>query len=231
MNLDWSLILAVWPLLADGAGVTVAVSLAGGLIAVAIGAILAAIGSAPGRIPRVLVAAYVDLMRGMPPLVLILIAFYVLPQFGLMLSPVMTGTLALGAYYAAYVTEVIRGAIRAIPPGLAEAGLVLGMTPWQIARRITIPQALALIIPPLSGLLIGLIKESALLSVISVAELTFQAKQAVSRTYAPFEVYLMAALAYWALTAVIDVAMRRLEARSTRYRTAAPTMPQPEGPA
>lgn len=222
MTLDWTLILAALPILADGAAVTAQVGLASGLIAVVLGAALAAFAALPGWGPRLLAGAYVDLMRGLPPLVLILIAFYVLPEFGLMLSPMATGTVALGVYYAAYVAEVVRGAVRAIPPGQAEAGLVIGMSRQQILYRVTLPQALALLLPPLGGLLIGLVKESALLSVISVAELTFQAKQAVSRTYAPFEIYALAAIGYWATTAAIDVAVRRLEARVTRYRTALP---------
>jgi polar amino acid transport system permease protein len=121
-------------------------------------------------------------------------------------------------YYSPYMAEVIRGALNAVPAGQIEAGRAIGMSRSSIMRRIVAPQALGLMLPPLTGNFIGLIKDSAILSVISVMELTFQAKQVVSRTYAPFETYFLVAVGYWLLTFLVETATRGLERRVTRYR-------------
>jgi polar amino acid transport system permease protein len=121
--------------------------------------------------------------------------------------------MTLALYYAPYVAGVMRAAIAAIPSGTIEAAHAMGMPPLALARRIVMPQALPLLLPTLTGLAIGLLKDSALLSVISVHEFMFAAKQAVSQTYAPFEVYAVVALVYWAATSLINTLTRRWEFR------------------
>lgn len=224
MSLDWSLVLATVPLLARGAWMTVRLSIATGLLALAGGAVLALLSSARLPLLRGLAHAFIGAMRGIPPLVLILIAFYVLPNLGLLLSPEAAGVMALAGYFSAYVAVALTGALAAVPPGQTEAGLVVGMTPVQRLVRIVLPQALPIALPVLCGLLIGLVKETALLSVISVGELTFATKQAVSRTYAPFEVYLVAALLYWAISIALESLARLLEHRATRFRRGTPAL-------
>ncbi len=219
---DVELILSVLPALANGAVMTLIISAIAGLLALALGAILAALRESRWALLRTAALFYIDAMRGIPPFVLLLITFYLLPSTGLLLDPPTTGVVALAAYYCAYVAEVVRGALHAVPGGQCEAALTVGMTRSQIARRITIPQALGLMLPPLGGLMIGLVKESALLSVISVSELTFEAKQAVSLTYAPFEIYALAAAGYWTLTLAIEASFRFMERRVTHYRAASP---------
>lgn len=218
MTFDLELLSYALPLLWSGFLFTVQIGSSIALAAGILGALTSlALGSA---LPGVSAAAraYVSLMRGIPPLVLVLIAFYVLPAMGLILSPPVAGAAALTAYFAAYVGVAIRGAIAAVPPGQEEAALVLGMSRAEVLLRVVLPQAWPIALPALCGLLIGLFKETALLSVISVPELTFQTKQAVSRTYAPFEVYFLAALGYWAWSALLELAARRLEAHATRFR-------------
>jgi polar amino acid transport system permease protein len=215
-----SLIVEALPALARGAGTTLYISAGAGIAALMVGAALGALRTSRFAVLRAAALLYIDIMRGIPLLVLILIAFYVLPSSGLMLDPAATGIAALAAYYAAYVAEVIRGALQAIPGGQREAAMMIGMTRAQIVWRVVLPQALGLMLPPLGGLLIGLVKESALLSVISVTELTFEAKQAVSRTYAPFEIYAVAALGYWALTSLVEFTARWMEHRATQHRPA-----------
>ena len=96
----------------------------------------------------------------------------------------------------------------------------MGMSNPRIVQRIVAPQAIGLMLPPLTGLFIGLTKDTAILSVISVGELMFQAKQVISRTYAPFEIYVLVAAGYWILTFLLELALRRAEYRVTRYRIA-----------
>jgi polar amino acid transport system permease protein len=125
----------------------------------------------------------------------------------------VVGVLTLAIYYAPYVAQVIQAAIDAVPAGTIEAGVAIGMSPLAIGRRIVAPQALPLLLPTLTGLMIGLFKDSALLSVISVHELMFTAKGVVSDTYAPLEVYFAVALVYWATTATLNHATRQWEHR------------------
>lgn len=227
MNFDLGLLAYALPLLWSGALFTIQIGVAIACTAGVFGALLSlALGSS---LPGVCMAAraYVALMRGVPPLVLVLIGFYVLPTLGLTLSPSLAGSAALTAYFAAYVGVAIRGAIVALPTGQREAALILGMPRSKIFLRVILPQAWPIALPALCGLLIGLFKETALLSVISVPELTFQTKQAVSRTYAPFEVYFLAALGYWIWSALLELAARGLERRATRFRR--PSAPAIQG--
>jgi His/Glu/Gln/Arg/opine family amino acid ABC transporter permease subunit len=220
MSFDLSVVLSVLPELSRGLLTTLQASVTCCVLAISFGAGLATLGGRRSRLVRGLVAGYIDFMRGIPPLVLLLIAFYVLPSFDVVLDSWTTGILSLSLYYAAYIAEVIRGAVMAIPDGQREAALVIGMPQHQVVTRVVLPQALGVMVPPLTGLRIGIVKDTALLSVISVSEFTFMAKQAVSRTYAPFEVYFLVACGYWALTSTIDLSMRRLERRATWYRAA-----------
>ncbi|MDQ7977335.1 ABC transporter permease subunit [Paraburkholderia sp. SARCC-3016] len=160
----------------------------------------------------VLIDVYMALTLGMPLLVLLYVTFYVLPDFGLLLPAPVVGVVTLAIYYAPYVAQVIQAAIGAVPAGTIEAGVALGMPPLAIARRIVAPQALPLLLPAL----IGLFKDSALLSVISVHEFMFVAKGVVSETYAPLEVYFAVALVYWAATAALAHATRHWERRIAR---------------
>jgi len=226
MNFDLELLSYALPLLWTGAVFTVQIGTAIAILATLLGAALSfALGSS---LPGVVIGArsYVAIMRGIPPLVLVLICFYVLPTLGLTLSPPMAGAAALTAYFTAYIAIAIRGAVAAVAPGQQEAAVALGMSRAKVLMRVVLPQAWPIALPALCGLLIGLFKETALFSVISVPELTFQTKQAVSRTYAPFEVYLLAALAYWAWSALLEVIARGLEHRATHFRRPRRSAPQ-----
>lgn len=218
MTFDWALIADTLPLLAQGTLVTLQVSAITAFAALAGGAVLAAFCASRAKFLRLVAQIFIGAMRGIPPLVLVLIAFYVLPALGLLLDPMTAGIVALASYFSAYVAVALGSAIAAIPAGQSEAALVIGMTPRLRLLRVILPQALPIALPVLCGLLIGLIKETALLSVISVGELTFATKQAVSRTYAPFEVYMAAAIFYWATSASLEAAARALEHRTTRFR-------------
>lgn len=226
MNFDLELLSYALPLLWTGAVFTIKIGTGIALASAVLGVVLSlALGS---RLPGMVAAvrSYIAVMRGIPPLVLVLIGFYVLPTLGLTLSPPLAGAAALTAYFSAYVAVAIRGAMAALTPGQEEAAAVLGMTPIKVLLRVVVPQAWPIALPALCGLLIGLFKETALLSVISVPELTFQTKQAVSRTYAPFEVYLLAAMAYWAWSALLETVARCLERRATHFRRPRRSAPQ-----
>ena len=168
---------------------------------------------------------YTAICLGLPLLIVIYLLFYALPEYGVTLEPAVVGVLALVLYYAPYFAQVITAAIKSIPPGHAEAAASIGLSRWRAARRILLPQALPILLPPATGLLIGLIKDSALLSVVSVPEFMFAARQAISETYAPLEIYAAVALVYWVLnTACAALAghiEHRLSAHARPVRTAA----------
>jgi His/Glu/Gln/Arg/opine family amino acid ABC transporter permease subunit len=217
--MDWAALWKYSPLLLDGLRLTIIVSVVGAFLALAFGGILVASASS-GRRPLVMaVRLYTELILGVPFLVLLYVIYFVLPQLGLRLAELPTGLLTITLYYGPYMAEIIRGAVVAIPPGQIEAARTIGMSGLQTAYRVVVPQALGLMIPPLTGICIGLVKDTAILSVISVHELAYATKQVVSRTYAPFEVWTMVALLYWVLLTSFESGMRSLERRATRYRT------------
>jgi polar amino acid transport system permease protein len=221
MTFDLSVLAGYWPSLAAGFGSTIWLCLAGGAMAGVLGILLSAGQRRPRSLLAALIRGYTSVTLGLPLLVLLYVMFFVLPEFGVLLPARLVGTATLAIYYAPYVAEVIRAAVGAVPAGTVEAGIAIGMSPFAIARRIVAPQALPLLLPTLTGLMIGLLKDSALLSVISVHEFMFAAKEVVSDTYAPLEVYFVVALVYWAATSLIHFATRQWERRLGRSQRVA----------
>jgi His/Glu/Gln/Arg/opine family amino acid ABC transporter permease subunit len=218
VGLDWKVMLENFPVLGEGLRLTVILSASAMCLGMAFGALLTAMGRSGFRLLSQSVRVYVELILGLPVLVLMYIIFFMLPEFGILIDPVAAGLLTLTLYYSPYISEVMRGGLNAIPTGQIEAGKVVGMSNVQVMSRVLVPQAVGLMLPPLTGLFIGLVKDSALLSIISVHEFTFEAKEVVSRTYAPFEVYVVVAAGYWLLNNALEIALRSLEHRMNRYR-------------
>jgi His/Glu/Gln/Arg/opine family amino acid ABC transporter permease subunit len=216
--MDWAALWQYAPLLLDGLRLTIIVSIVGAVLALSFGGLLVASVSSGWRPLAIAVRLYTELILGVPFLVLLYVIYFVLPQLGFRLSELPTGLLTITLYYGPYMAEIIRGAVMAVPQGQIEAARTIGMSGLQIAHRVVVPQALGLMVPPLTGICIGLAKDTAILSVISVHELAYATKQVVSRTYAPFEVWTMVALLYWILLTSFEVGMRSFERRATRYR-------------
>ena len=143
--------------------------------------------------------------------------FYVLPMAGVRLSTIAVSVIALAAYASAYFAEIVRGAIQSIPRGQTEAGYALGLRYPLILRKVLLPQVAGYILPAAANLTITLIKESAILSAITVPELTYMAQDIVGRTFAPVEIFTAIALLYWALTVLVAAAARELERRLTPH--------------
>lgn len=165
---------------------------------------------------------YVELIRGTPLMVQILIWYFVLgtvindllAAYGLGRIPTFWyGVASLACFAGAYVTEIVRAGIQSIHRGQMEAARSLGMSYAQSMRYIIMPQALRRILPPLAGQFISLIKDSSLLGIIAIRELTKAAKEAVAASLQPFEVYLLAAVLYLVLTFTLSMAVQRLEKR------------------
>jgi polar amino acid transport system permease protein len=218
--MDWQAIINSLPSLGDGLIATLQLCIIAALFSLAWGALLAMLlMRASGGWLRLL-NLYCGLTLALPLLVVIYLLYFVLPEYDITLSSPVVGVLALTLYYAPYIAQVIRSAIDALPKGQWEACRVLGLSRSEQLRDVVLPQTLPQMLSPLVGLMIGLIKDSALLSIVSVQEFMYAAKQAISDTYAPLEIYLTVALCYWLLNSVIDWLARRLESRMTRYRRA-----------
>ncbi|AFD26666.1 amino acid ABC transporter permease [Deinococcus gobiensis] len=165
-------------------------------------------------------SVFVSFIRGTPLLVQIFVIYYGLPSLGLTLNPVAGGVIALTLNAAAYLSETIRAAILSIPKGQREAATSLGLSGSQTMRLIVLPQAARVALPSLSNTLIGLVKDTSLVSVITVVELLRSAQLVIARTFEPFGPYLAAALIYWVISSLLELVQRALERRFARGATA-----------
>ena len=147
---------------------------------------------------------YIWFIRGTPSLIQIFIIYFGLPQLGIRLSPFVAGVVALGLCSGAYVAEIVRAGLMAIPKGQWESARAVGMPPAMVMRRIILPQVVRIIIPPLTNEAINTLKNTSLLSAITVMELTLFTQMAIAATFRPFDFYIMAALLYLAMTTVLS---------------------------
>ena len=159
-------------------------------------------------------AVYVSFFRGVPLLVQLLLVYYFLPRVGIDVPPLVAAVATLGLASGAYVSEIFRGALRAVPPGQVEAAVTLGFPVWSIWRRVLLPQAARVAVPSLVNELILLLKASSLISTVGVTELTRASHSYAASTYKPLEIYTCAGLIYLAMNLVLagvgQVAERRL---------------------
>ena len=204
------------PELLRGAQVTVVVALGGAMLAVAM-ALLSALARLYGPRPlRWLAVAYIETFRGTSALVQLFWLFFVLPHFGLTLEPLTVGIAALGLNVGAYGAEVVRGAILAVPRGQWEAATALNLSRLQALRHVILPQAVVAMIPPWGNLFIELLKATSLVSLITLADLTFKATQINQNTLRTLEVFGVVLLMYLALATLVTQGMRALEQRAAR---------------
>jgi polar amino acid transport system permease protein len=214
MELDFSPVWAGTGQLLQGALVTVEITAVSLLLGCVLG-LLIGIGRLDPRRRVVygLCTAYVAAIRGTPLLVQLFILFFGLPQFGLMLPAFACGIMGLGIYSAAYVSEIVRGAIQSVDRGQMEAARSIGLSGRQAMRSVILPQAVVRMIPPLGNEFIALIKNSALVSLLTIHELMHVGQKIISVSYRSLEVYLAIAVVYFVLTGLTTLALGRLELR------------------
>jgi polar amino acid transport system permease protein len=204
------------PYILGGITTTIVVSLVS-IAAAIVFAMLGALGRLSTRAPLYAIATlYVSLVRGTPLIVQLLFVFLALPQIvpqAALVPAVVLGIFALSFNYGAYMTEIFRAGIEAIPRGQVEASHALGMTHGQTLRRVVLPQAIRIVIPAIGNEFIAMIKDSALVSIIGVPELLWRAQRVGQSNFRSLETLLVAALVYWVLTIVFSLAQDRLEKR------------------
>lgn len=191
------------------------------IISFIIGIILAVL-TALARISQVklfqgIARVYVSAIRGTPLLVQLFIIFYGLPNIGVTLDPFISAVIGFSLSVGAYASEIIRAAIISIPKGQWEAAYSIGMTYTQALKRIILPQATRVSIPPLSNSFISLVKDTSLASVVLVTEMFRRAQEIASTTYEFLLVYVEAALIYWVICFFLSILQGSLEKRMDRY--------------
>ena len=212
MELDFSPVFSGWYKLLEGASVTVEITALALVLGCVMG-LLVGIGrlKPQRRILYGLCTGYVAAIRGTPLLVQLFLLFFGLPQFNVMLPAFFCGVIGLGIYSGAYVSEIVRGAIQSIDRGQMEAARSLGMPYGTAMRSIILPQALVRMSPPLGNEFIALIKNSALVSLLTIHDVMHEGQKIISVSYRSLEVYLAIALVYFILTGATTLALRRIE--------------------
>ena len=208
------------PVMLTGAGYTLLFAVAAMVGGLAIGFPVALMRISPWLVLRLPAGLYVSAMRGTPLLVQIFVIYYGLPSVGIEFTPVTAGVLALSLNSGAYLSESLRGAIRAVSEGQWRAAFSLGLGYWQTLHHVVIPQALRIAVPSMSNTLISLIKDTSLVSVIALTELMLATKEVIATTFQPLPLYIAAACIYWALSLFFEALQRRAERRLNRGHAA-----------
>lgn len=231
-------------LLLTGVVSTVRLALWTTLLATLAGAVMGLARTSRRLLPRLVAGAYVESVRNLPPLVLVFLVYYFLSDqvltalaveervrqmpelarsaIGLLLAPpgrlsgFLAALLTLALYEGAYITEMVRAGIQSVERGQRDAAKALGLTRWQATRHVILPQAVRRILPALAGQLISTVKDSAIVAVISVPELTFQALQIMASTGLTFEIWITVMALYFGLCFFASLGARRLETRLAR---------------
>lgn len=211
MTLDFSVLLPYWHLFLNGALVTVKASLFGVLIGTAGGLFVGAFRVLPFAPLRWLAWLYISVLRGTPLMVQLFLIYFGLPELGVNLDAFLAGVLGIGINSSAYVGEIVRGGIESILRGQWEAAKVLGLSYWQSLWTIIMPQAVRSMLPAIGNEFVALIKESSLLSVLAISDLTQAGQQVRSVTYASFESFIVVGLVYLFLTSAATGALSLLE--------------------
>ena len=204
------------PVMLACAGYTLLFALAAMAGGLALGFPAAILRMSPWRALRWPASLYVSVMRGTPLLVQIFVIYYGLPTIGIEFTPVTASVLALSLNSGAYLSESLRGAIQSISPGQWRASFSLGLSYWQTLRHIVLPQALRVAVPSMGNTLISLIKDTSLVSVITMTELMLATKEVIATTFRPLPLYMAAAAIYWCLSLAFEALQRRAERRLNR---------------
>ncbi|MDE1156674.1 MAG: amino acid ABC transporter permease [Neorhizobium sp.] len=218
MIFDPTVILDKLPEIGSGLLVTLVLWIVGIVGGVVAGFVVASARRFGGMAINGVLGLVVEVLRGTPFLIQVFLLYYGGPFVGLMLDPIPCGLIGLTVYAAAYYSEVFRAGFAAVPPGHVEAAECLGMTRLQTIRRIQIPEMALIVLPPSVNLAVILLKESAVLSVITVPELTTVVSAIGSQQYAFLEAIFVLAVTYWVIVEATDRLGRLAERRLSRLR-------------
>jgi polar amino acid transport system permease protein len=213
MSLDFSIIPKYLDIILLGVGWTIGITVAAALLSFVGGIIFAVIALYAPWIIRQPFRLIEWVFMGTPLLLQLFLIYFGLVQIGIDLPAFVAGIIGLGLHFAVYNSELIQTAILAVDRGQMEAARTLGLSRGQALRKVVIPQAVRDVIPPIGNNMIALLKDSALVSVIGVSELTLSAQRVIGKTYRPFEFYLLAAAFYYVINLCMEWVQRKIERR------------------
>ncbi len=202
MNFDYMAIWSNRDILFNGIGNTLLISAVSIPIGIFIGVFVCLMRISTRRFLRWSAIAYIEIIRNVPLLILIFMVFYALPFYGIRLAGLTTGFFCLSIYGGAYFAEIFRGGVESVPKGQFDACEALGLKYGFYMRRVIFPQLYRYVFPPGTNIALTMIKESSLLSMITVAELTYAAHDINGRTFTPVETFATIALLYWLISTV-----------------------------
>lgn len=211
---SWSVFFSNFAPLLWAARYTLLISVLGIALGLVIGGLICAARLSRSTPLRGVAMLWVSFFRGVPLLVQLLLVYYLLPGIGINVSALVAAVGTIAVCASAYISEIWRGAIVALPPGQTEAAKAIGMTPVAQWRRIILPQAIVMSLPALINELILLVKASSLVSMVGIVEITRTSQAQAAMSYRPLEVYLAAAVVYLAINLCLAAAGRFLETRS-----------------
>lgn len=210
-GLDFSVVPAYWPVIAQGVWWTVLISAISALLSVVFGVVFALLTLYGPTVLRYPVRFFMWLFMGTPLLLQLFLIYYGLVQVGIDIPAVAAGIIGLSLHFAVYNADIFRAGIVALDKGQAEAARSIGFGEWQTRVYIIVPQALRNTVPAVGNMMIALLKESAVVSMIGIAELVHSAQLAISETYRPFEFYITAAVLYYLINLVLEAVLGRIE--------------------
>ncbi|WP_439120084.1 amino acid ABC transporter permease [Marivita sp.] len=213
MGLDFTVIPKYLDVVLLGCLWTIAITVVAALVSFFGGILLAVVALYAPAVIRLPFRAFEFVFMGTPLLLQLFLIYFGLVQIGIDLPAFVAGVIGLGLHFAVYNSELIQTAIISVDRGQMEAARTLGLSCTQALRKVVVPQAVRAVIPPIGNNMIALLKDSALVSVIGVSELTLSAQRAIGATYRPFEFYLLAAAFYYVINLGMEWVQRRIERR------------------
>lgn len=217
MKINLKAIQYALPLQLEGIKVTIYIAVIGLIFALMVGFVVGFCLTSKNKLIKILANIYIRIFRNTPFMIQVYVGYFVLPSFGLKFTAMQTGIVCLILYMSSYMSVVVQAGIQSVPKGQYEAAEVLRIPYVKMLFRIILPQIMRNILPSLTNLLMTGLKETSVLSVITVGELMMQTKAAVSYTYVSMEIYIMAALMYWVLNLVISYLSKILEKKLAFY--------------
>src|SRR6202166_334093 len=205
-----------FPILLQGVWLTVVVTVGSLLLSTILGMLWALMRVSGVRALQGLSAGLINVIRGIPIIVLLFYLYFVMPDFGITMTALQAAILGLGIAYSAYQAENFRAGIEAIDKGQIEAAQTIGMGWWLTMRRVVLPQAVRIVLPPYGNIMIMLLKDSSQASTITVAELALQGKLIASSTFKNTSVFTLVALMYLTMSIPLILLVRHLEKRAGR---------------
>lgn len=207
----------IWTSLLDGAQVTIQLTILAAALGTAVSIASGLLGMSPWRLVRWANQVYVDFFRGSSVIIQLFWVYFALPLFGPSLSPLEAGVLVLGLNMGSYGSEVVRGALRAVPQGQTEAAIALNLSTYDRIRHVIFPQAVVAMLPPYGNLLIELLKGTALVSLITLSDIVWEGQLLrVNRTASTDAIYGAMLVVYFAIALVITGLIRLAERLATR---------------